>query len=104
VLQEGAQRQLVYVTQGLITRGPVINADLIWLNSSWGLDGRSQFAFSLNGQDYSVFGAPYTLAWGNYRGDRIGLYTFNDLGENGWADFASFHYSFNASIVLTHNH
>jgi beta-xylosidase len=98
VLQEGAQRRLVYVNQGVITRGPVITADFIWFNSSWGLDGRSQFAFSLDGKNYSAFGTPYTLAWGNYRGDRIGLYTFNDLAENGSVDFASFHYSPKASL------
>lgn len=32
------------------------------------------------------------MIWGNYRGDRIGIYTFNDQKEEGWIDIDYLHY------------
>nr|WP_302323959.1 hypothetical protein [Bacteroides intestinalis] len=32
------------------------------------------------------------MVWGNYRGDRVGIYCFNDKGETGFVDVDYFHY------------
>ena len=66
---------------------------LIWFRSTWGLDGESHYSYSLDGESFKPFGRPYRLEWGNYRGDRIGLYTFNNVQEAGIADFDNFSYS-----------
>ena len=50
----------------------------LWFRSTWGLDGESHYSYSLDGESFKPFGRPYRLEWGNYRGDRIGIYTFND--------------------------
>jgi beta-xylosidase len=92
VMQVGASRTLINGHDGAVTFGPAILGTRIWLRSTWGLDGLSRYAYSIDGRTFTAFGAPYQLAWGNYRGDRIGLYTFNDLGEKGWADFRNFIY------------
>jgi hypothetical protein len=75
VLQDGAERMLVNLKNGVIPRGPRIAGGRLWLRSVWGLDGQSRYSFSLDGKTFTNFGEPYQLAWGNYRGDRIGLYT-----------------------------
>jgi hypothetical protein len=62
------------------------------LQSRWGLDGKSQYYYSLDGDIFHPFGEKYQLVWGNYRGDRIGIYTFNDQQEAGWVDIDYLHY------------
>jgi len=32
------------------------------------------------------------LSWGFYRGDRIGVFCFNDIAESGWVDVDYLHY------------
>lgn len=66
--------------------------DVIFLRSSWGLDGISRYSYSLNGKDWISCDATYQLQWGHYRGDRLGLYTYNNEGEHGTATFSRFSY------------
>jgi hypothetical protein len=86
VKQEGATRTLVNVNNGVIATGPVIETQRLWLRSRWGLDGLSRYSFSLDGKTFADFGAPYQLSWGNYRGDRIGIYSFNSRRDAGYVD------------------
>ena len=65
--------------------GIAIPSSTLWLKSVWGLDGKSTFYYSLDGEDFIEFGQ-YQLSWGYYRGDRIGIYCYNDLSENGFID------------------
>ena len=73
------------------TRGPELSSPHLWLKSTWGLDGRSQFWWSTDGDTYHPWGE-YDLSWGFYRGDRIGLFCWNDQGEQGWVDIDYVHY------------
>lgn len=92
VVKDGEALYLEYRKNDNITRGPQLNVRYIWLRSQWGLDGVSQFYYSLNGESYFSFGEPYQLVWGNYRGDRLGIYSFNDQKESGFVDIDYFHY------------
>ena len=65
---------------------------LIWFRSTWGLDGESHYSYSLDGESFKPFGMPYRLEWGNYRGDRIGIYSFNDDADEGFVSVDYFHY------------
>jgi len=94
VIQEGATRRLVNINNGTVTTGEPIAGNRLWLRSVWGLDGKSNYSFSVDGRNFIEFGAPYQLAWGNYRGDRIGLYSFNSRAEAGWVDVDYFHYNY----------
>lgn len=71
--------------------GIAIQSSTLWLKSVWGLDGKSTFSYSLDGEDFIEFGQ-YQLSWGYYRGDRIGIYCFNDFSENGFIDVDYLHY------------
>jgi beta-xylosidase len=97
VQQDGATRMLVNVNNGKVTPGPVITGNNLWLKSVWGLDGQSRYSYSLDGQTFTEFGAPYQLSWGSYRGDRIGIYSFNDNADAGQLDVDYFHYHYAGS-------
>ena len=72
-------------------RGAEVTGQYVWLKSTWGLDGKSQFSYSADGDRYLPMGT-YQLSWGFYRGDRIGVFCFNDLAESGWVDVDYLHY------------
>ena len=74
------------------TRHQAISSTILYLRSAWGLDGKSQFSYSLDGDHYTPLGQ-YQLSWGFYRGDRIGIYCFNELDGQGYLDVDYFHYN-----------
>lgn len=92
ITQHGATRTLRYNNAGQELLGPSIAVDTVWLRSRWGFDGISQYAYSLDGTQYTDFGASYQIKWGAYRGDRFGIYCFNDNGEHGFVDVDWLHY------------
>jgi hypothetical protein len=94
VVQRGTARFVEFSRDGTFTRGPALESATLWLRSTWGLDGVSRFSFSTDGHTFTPFGEPYPLAWGAYRGDRIGLFTFNNTVEAGHVDVDWFHYDF----------
>lgn len=79
--------------QDIRQQGIAIPSSSLWLKSVWGLDGKSTFYYSLDGHDYIEFGQ-YQLSWGYYRGDRIGIYCFNELSENGFIDVDFCYYKY----------
>ncbi len=92
VVKEGDACYLEYRKNNQITRGAQLTTPYIWLKSKWGLDGKSYFYYSQDGDHFMPFGDPYQLVWGNYRGDRLGIYCFNDNQESGFVDVDYFHY------------
>ena len=87
IMQDGVQRRLVYLTDNKEPiAGPVVDGACLWIKSEWDDDGMSQFYYSTDGINYNPFGSKYKLSWGNYRGDRIGVYNFNDKSDCGFVD------------------
>ena len=77
---------------GRYHRGEPIEQSYVWLQTRWGLDGMSTYYYSLDGDHFIPFGHPYRMVWGHYRGDRVGIYTFNNQTEKGWIDVDYLHY------------
>jgi len=71
--------------------GDMIKSETLWIKSSWSSDGLSTFSYSTDGLTYHPFGT-YQLSWGYYRGDRIGIFNYNDISESGYIDIDYFHY------------
>jgi beta-xylosidase len=94
VRQTGAVRTLVEVDRGQVERGPGLTGNLLWLRSAWGPDGLSRYSYSLDGQTFTDFGTPYQLGWGYYRGDRVGIYSYNSQADAGYLDVDYFHYDY----------
>ncbi len=63
------------------------------LGCEWGLDGRCGYKVSYDGGTRWTTLAYYNLEWGNYRGDRLGLFTYNNEGESGESTFTDFSYT-----------
>ena len=94
VKQTAGIRRLVYDNNGQNKEGEVITSSSIYLMSSQGTTGNSQYAFSLDDKVFETFGEAYKLTWGNYRGDRIGVFSYNSIEENGYINVDWFHYKF----------
>jgi len=94
VSQDGSTRTLEYRLNGKNTPGPEITGTNLWLKSTWDLSGKSQYSYSFDGQTFTDFGDPYQLTWGHYRGDRIGIYSFNNKSDDGYVDIDFFHYAY----------
>jgi len=91
---EGVLKTLEYNVKGAITKGPAISSSILWLKSTWGIRGNSQYYYSVDGKTFLPFGNPYQLMWGAYRGDRIAIYSYNNKAETGYVDLDFFHYEY----------
>ena len=83
---------LEFRKNGSVVRGPRISSRYLWLKSRWGNDGVSHFYFSVDGDEFTAFGQEYQMKFGSYRGDRIGIYTYNNQEEAGYVDVDYLHY------------
>ena len=83
--------KIVFDENGEFKTKEITNAGDIWFRSVWSLDGLNRFSYSTNGKNFYDFGNPYPFTWGNYRGTRVGLFTFN-REEKGFVDIDYFEY------------
>ncbi len=85
---------LKFEEDGRILWGPELpeKTASLWIGSTVGADEICRFDYSLDGKTFVPFGGAYQLKPGGYRGDMVGLYSFNDLGESGFVDVDSFEY------------
>jgi beta-xylosidase len=97
VLQKGDARAVCYAEKGKLIPGPAVTGNDLWIRSTWGFDGQSQYSYSTDGKTFSSFGSKWNLTWGHYRGDRIGIFCFNNKADNGYVDVDWFHYDFSES-------
>ncbi len=99
VVQKSGKRSLICDENGKSLDAAALNGFDVWLRSTWGIDGMSRYSYSLDGKTFLPAGAPYSLAWGYYRGDRIGLYNFNDDQNAGFVDLDYVHYIYADGIL-----
>ncbi len=92
VVQQDGQRRLILNNDGKITYGPLVHQGVLYLRSTWNLNGTSRFSYSLDGISYHPLGDNYQLTWGSYRGDRVGIFTTNSASKAGFVDVAFFKY------------
>jgi beta-xylosidase len=93
VAKNNGKLQLLYKTKsGKVSEQIVLSENLsnrqrsLWFKTEIDFSGKATFAWSTNGKSYKTCGAEYQLKWGSYRGDRIGLFTYNNLHESGYVD------------------
>ncbi|MDV6330122.1 glycoside hydrolase 43 family protein [Asticcacaulis sp. 201] len=92
IRQAGNVRRVLFQAGTLEVFGPPVRQTTIWLRTEWDFGGNAQFSYSLNGRTFRALGPGYSLGWGNYRGDRVGLFTFNPKRDSGAASFSTFTY------------
>ncbi len=95
VLQQDGHRHIVLNDNGALTLGPELrSASLVWVRAQIDNQGGCVFAYSLDGKTFTPIGPRYAFGWHNYRGTRLGLFTYNDQGEHGRVDFHNFRYDY----------
>ena len=71
--------------------GQSVKTRYIYLRTSWGMADTSVFEWSLDGKTYHSYPLAYKMCPGNFRGDMVGMFTFNNEGE-GFIDIDYFDY------------
>lgn len=89
---------LQFAHDAVIKDGPLLTTKAIWLRSEWGLDGISRYSYKIQDAAFTTFGAAYQLGWGDYRGDRIGIFSYNNDTETGYVDIDSFTYHYDSPL------
>lgn len=89
--QRGDKRLISVQTR----RGPQQEAalpegNIVWLRTTWHYDGSSQYSWSADGAHFTDIGDKNALTWSHYRGDRLGIFSFNDEADAGHVDVDSF--------------
>ncbi len=86
-------RQLIFNANGKVIRGPAIKTDTLWIRTVNDGD-QARFAFSTDGGSFARFGPEFKIKFGNWCGDRLGFYCWNDKVDAGWIDIDWFHYEY----------
>jgi beta-xylosidase len=94
VVQTGGMRRIAYSANGRQIAGPALRGANVWLRSIVSSAGDTAWAFSLDGKSFTPFGQRYAFEWAHYRGDRVGIFTYNDQADAGWVDVDWFRYDF----------
>ena len=90
--------RLYFDVNDTITEGPSLkkNNKTILLRVYINKEGQARFAYSLKGghrTQWLSIGPSYQLMAGNFRGARVGLFSYNTEADEGIADFDYFHYT-----------
>ena len=94
IVQNGRRRTLVHSLNGTTMPLADVHGDTIFLRSHWAFDGISRYSHSLDGTNWASTQAVYQMAWGHYRGDRCGVYSFNEKAESGFVDVVAIWYDY----------
>ncbi|WP_159020655.1 glycoside hydrolase 43 family protein [Algibacter sp. L3A6] len=87
-------RNLFYVNKdGEETKGPKIKSNDLFIRTS-NTGNQAYFEYSLDGNKYEKFGSQFTLKFGNWTGDRLGFFCWNDKEEQGVIDVDWFTYDY----------
>lgn len=97
VIKKGSKELIKTVTSDIIFNGPEIMDKTVFFQTDINITGSTRFSFSLNNKDYMPLGNDCTLKNAFWKGARIGLFTYNNTGECGYADFDWFLYEHNGS-------
>jgi beta-xylosidase len=102
VSQAGNVRTLTFNDAGKVTNGPVLAGNDLWLRSTWNFAGDSQYSYSTDGTNFTRFGPIYRLTWSYYRGDRLGIFSYNNTADAGFVDVDWFHVTMAAPAAVQH--
>ncbi len=89
---DGAKR--IYADlDGRRTQGPVVEADIVYFRTDIE-QGLAWFSYGLDGEEWTRIGDKFEIAFGNWRGDRLGFYCWNDKKPAGHVDIDYFRYDY----------
>jgi hypothetical protein len=88
VLQHDGPRKFVYTENGNAANEPAfqVAANDLWTRSTIALDSVKYYSVSFDRHSFTSVGGHYALLADNYRGDMVGIYTYNPAGVAGSLD------------------
>jgi beta-xylosidase len=96
VVQQNGIRRIELNNDGTNTVGSQLTSATtnVWLKATIDDLGSSSFFWSQDGKKFTSIGGRFKFGWGNYRGTRVGIYSYNNEAENGFVDVDFFHYTY----------
>ncbi|WP_052958742.1 glycoside hydrolase family 43 protein [Maribacter thermophilus] len=87
-------RYIFYVNKrGEERIGPKISGDFFYIKTI-NNGNKAYFEYSLDGNVYYRFGPEFIIEFGNWTGDRLGFFNWNELDESGVIDVDWFYYNY----------
>jgi len=92
VVQQNGKRAFIYTEDGKATKGAPLPPDAkgLWIRCTFAFDAVNHYSVSFDEKKFVSIGGDYKLKWGNWRGDMVGIYTFNPARDAGFIDVDSF--------------
>jgi beta-xylosidase len=97
VVRELGSISFAFDNNGQTTAGPRLatNIKTVWLEADWGTAGEAHFSFSTDGKRFTPLGETFQItSFGGFLGAKVGLYTSNNLKDEGYVDVDSFRYDY----------
>ncbi|MBQ8423113.1 MAG: family 43 glycosylhydrolase [Coprobacter sp.] len=95
VLCANGKKYLYVETDGETRNITVLSKDTVYLKAYLNENvNQHQLYFSLNNEGYAKAGEPYALQSSDWKGARVGLYSYNTQGDSGVAHFDYFRYDY----------
>ena len=93
-MDEHGRRQIIWKSDGDIILGDYLpdTYNYLYIRSLARFDNRQNYQYSLDGENFIMIGNPYYVKNGNYRGNMIGFFTYNNVEEKGYIDIDWFDY------------
>ena len=95
-VQENGVRRIELNNDGTKTTGSQLNSNStnVWFKATIDDLGSSNFFWSQDGIKFTAIGDGFKFGWGNYRGTRLGIYSYNNMAESGFIDIDFFNYTY----------
>lgn len=93
-VNDSDKKHLIFFSaKGEETEGPEITSDDLFIRTT-NTSNQAFYEFSLDGATYERFGPEFTIKFGNWTGDRLGFFCWNEKEEKGVLDIDYFKYSY----------
>ena len=104
IVDDGHGKHILYEKDGKSKKGPQLPDGLrtLYIRSVSGFEERNtngqhstegqHFLYSTDGVDFYSFGEEYKMGTGNFRGDMVGVFTYNNRNGGGYIDVDEFQY------------
>ena len=94
MVDERMRKKIMWKNDGNVIFGDYLpdKCQYLYIRSSIGFDDKQIYQYSLDGKEFVAIGDSYSVKSGNYRGNMIGIFTYNSIEERGYIDVDWFRY------------
>ena len=104
VIDNGHSKHILYESNGKCKVGPQLpyNLQTLYIRSVSGFEKRDRFRayntegqhfqYSTDGKNFHLFGEEYQMGTANFRGNMVGVFTYNNQNNEGYIDVDEFYY------------